>query len=374
MTVHRPHALDRAADPTMTPLQRLTALGTRVWLDGLVPSDELQRLTHAAGVTGLTSNPTIFRAAVLGSGRYHERIVALGGRPAAEIYETIALDDVRAAADVLALIYDRTDGADGFVSLEVAPALADDADATLAAARELWARIDRPNAMIKVPATAAGVEATRRAIADGINVNVTPLFSIERYAAVIDAYLAGLEERLRRGQPVHAIASVASFFVARVDSAVDPVLAAARRDDLLGRAAVANARLGYAHASRVFAGPRFAALRAAGARPQRPLWASTGTKDARYSDVKYVDELAGPGVINTMPPATLSAYADHGAPADRLTGTEPPARAVLEGLARSGLDLDAVTDGLLADGVARFAGSMDELLAGVSASAGARAA
>jgi transaldolase len=356
MTVHRPHALDRAADPTMTPLQRLAALGTRVWLDGLVPSDELQRLTHAAGVTGLTSNPTIFRTAVLGSGRYHERIAALGGRPAAEIYETIALDDVRAAANVLAPIYDRTDGADGFVSLEVAPALADDADATLAAARELWARIDRPNAMIKIPATAAGVEATRRAIADGVNVNVTLLFSIERYAAVIDAYLAGLEERLRRGHPVHAIASVASFFVSRVDSAV------------------ANARLAYGHASRVFAGPRFAALRAAGARPQRPLWASTGTKDARYSDVKYVDELAGPGVINTMPPATLSAYADHGAPADRLTGTEPAGRAVLEGLARSGIDLDAVTDDLLADGVARFAGSMDELLAGVSAAAGVRAA
>jgi hypothetical protein len=200
MTLHRPHALDRAVDPTMTPLQRLTALGTRVWLDGLVPYDELQRLTHAAGVTGLTSNRTIFRAAVLGSGRYHERIAALGGRTAAEIYETIALDDVRAAADVLAPIYDRTDGADGFVSLEVAPALADDADATLAAARELWARIDRPNAMIKLPATAAGVEATRRAIADGVNVNVTLLFSTERYAAVIDAYLAGLEERLRRGQ------------------------------------------------------------------------------------------------------------------------------------------------------------------------------
>src|SRR3954447_10788586 len=273
MTVHRPHALDRAADPTMTPLQRLTALGTRVWLDGLVPSDELQRLTHAAGVTGLTSTPTIFRAAVLGSGRYHERIVALGGRPAAEIYETIALDDVRAAADVLALIYDRTDGADGFVSLEVAPALADDADTTLAAARELWARIDRPNAMIKIPATAAGVEATRRAIADGVNVNVTLLFSVARYAAVIDAYLAGLEERLRRGQPVDAIASVASFFVSRVDSAVDPVLAAPRRDDLLGRAAVANARLGYAHASRVFAGPRF---RGAARRRGAPAAAAVG--------------------------------------------------------------------------------------------------
>jgi len=366
MTLHRPHASDRAADPTMTPLQRLTALGTSVWFDGLVAPDELQRLTHAAGVTGLTSNPTIFRAAVLGSGRYDQRIGALSGRPPAEIYETIAIDDVRAAADVLATIYDRTKGAEGFVSLEVYPALADDADGTLAAARELWARIDRPNAMIKIPATAAGVEATRRAIADGINVNVTLLFSVERYAAVIDAYLAGLEDRLRRGQPVHAIASVASFFVSRVDSAVDPMLASARRDDLLGRTSVANARLAYAHASRVFAGRRFAALRAAGARPQRPLWASTGTKDPRYSDVKYVDELAGPGVINTMPPATLSAYADHGAPADRLTATEPSARAVLDEIAAASIDLDAVTRALLSDGVAKFAASMEELLAGIS--------
>jgi transaldolase len=374
MTLHRPNSVDRAAGPTMTPLQRLTALGTSVWLDGLAPPDELHRLVHAAGVTGLTSNPTIFRAAVLGSGGHAARISALAGRPPAEIYETLAIEDVRAAADVLAPIYDRTEGADGFVSVEVDPALADDADGTLAAARDLWARIDRPNAMIKIPATGAGVEATRRAIADGINVNVTLLFSVEGYAAVVDAYLGGLEERLRRGDPVHAIASVASFFVSRVDSAVDPMLAAAGRDDLLGRVSVANARLAYAHASGVFAGPRFAVLRAAGARPQRPLWASTGTKDARYSDVKYVDELAGPGVINTMPPATLSAYADHGAPADRLTATEPAARAVLDGLARSGIDLDAVTDDLLADGVARFAGSMDELRSGVSAAAGARAA
>ena len=373
MTLRRPHWADRTANPTMTPLERLTALGTSVWLDGLAPPDELQRLTHAAAVTGLTSNPTIFRAAVLSSGRYDRRIAALGSRPAEQIYETLAIEDVRAAADVLAPIYERTEGADGFVSLEVDPALADDADGTLAAARELWARIDRPNALIKIPATEAGVEATRRALADGINVNVTLLFSVARYAAVIDAYLAGLEERLRRGQPVRAIASVASFFVSRVDSAVDPMLAAAGRDELVGRASVANARLAYAHASRVFAGPRFAALPAAGARPQRPLWASTSTKDARYSDVKYVDELAGPGVINTMPPATLSAYADHGAPADRLTATEPSARAVLDEIAAAGIDLDAVTGALLTGGVAKFAASMAELLAGISGAA-ARAA
>jgi transaldolase len=357
----------------MTPLDRLTALGTSVWIDGLVPAAELGRLVRVARVTGLTSNPTIFRAAVLDTDRYAQRIAALAGRRPGEIYEALAIDDVRAAADVLEPVYARTDGADGFVSLEVAPDIADDADATLAAARDLWARVDRPNAMIKIPATAAGVDATRRAIAHGVNVNVTLLFSVERYAAVIAASRAGPAERRGRGAPIDRVASVASFFVSRVDSTVDPMLVASDRQDLVGRAAVANARMAFARAAELFAGPRFAALRAAGARPQRPLWASTGTKDVRYSDVKYVDELAGPGVINTMPPATLAAYADHGAPADRLTATEPSVRAVLEGIAAAGIDLDAVTRALLADGVAKFAASMDELLAGISGAA-ARAA
>jgi transaldolase len=197
---------------------------------------------------------------------------------------------------------------------------------------------------------------------------VTLLFSVARHAAVIDAYLTGLEERLRRGQPIAHVASVASFFVSRVDTAVDRLLAERGRDDLAGRAAVANARLAYARASELFAGPRFAALRAAGARPQRPLWASTGTKDARYSDVKYVDELAGPGVVNTMPTATLAAFRDHGAPRDRLTGSRAQAAATLSELAAAGIALDAITDRLLDDGVASFAASMDELLTGLHTS------
>jgi transaldolase len=209
------------------------------------------------------------------------------------------------------------------------------------------------------------VEATRRAINDGINVNVTLLFSTERYAAVIDAYVAGLEERLRRGQPVGHVSSVASFFVSRVDTAVDRLLAKAGRDDLAGRAGVANARLAFAHASTVFNGPRFAQLRASGARAQRPLWASTGTKDPRYSDVKYVEELAGPGVVNTMPPSTLAAFQDHGLPRDRLTGSGPAAQATLHELGNAGLDLDVVTDRLLDEGVAEFGASTDELLAGL---------
>jgi transaldolase len=349
----------------MTPLRRLTALGTSVWIDGLVPPTELERLVHEDAVAGLTSNPTIFRAAVLGSDRYARRIAALAGRPQLEVYDALAIEDVQAAADVLAPVYARTRGADGFVSLEVAPALADDADGTVAAAHEPWARVGRPNAMIKIPATNGGVEATRRATADGINVNVTLLFSVERYAAVIDAYLDGLEERLRRGDPIDYLASVASFFVSRVDTAVDRLLAERGRDDLAGHAAVANARLAFAHATDRFAGARFAALRAAGARPQRPLWASTGAKDPRYGDTKYVDQLAGPGVVNTMPPATLAAVRDHGAPRDGLSGSRSAAQATLDPLAAAGIDLGAVTDRLLEDGVARFAASMDELLAGL---------
>jgi transaldolase len=348
----------------MTPLERITQLGTSVWIDGLVPPIELEILA-SEGVTGLTSNPTIFRAAVLETGRYTARIAELGDRPPLEVYEARAIEDVQAAADVLSPVYARSRGADGFVSLEVAPELADDVNGTVDAAHRLWARVDRPNAMIKIPATPAGVEATRQATADGINVNVTLLFSTERYAAVIDAYMAGLEERLRRGQPVGHVSSVASFFVSRVDTAVDQMLADRGREDLAGRAGVANARLAFAHASTVFNGPRFAALRAAGARPQRPLWASTGTKDPRYSDVKYVEELAGPGVVNTTPPATLAAFQDHGVPRDRLNGSGSAAQATIHALAAAGVDLDAVTDRLLDEGVAKFVASMDELLAGL---------
>jgi transaldolase len=348
----------------MTPLDRLTALGTSVWIDGLVPPGELKRLVRD-GVTGLTSNPTIFRAAVLGADGYADRIAALAGRPPLDRYEALAIEDVRAAADVLAPVFARTDGADGFVSLEVAPELADDAGGTVIAARELWARIDRPNAMIKIPATPAGVEAIRRVVAEGINVNVTLLFALEMHAAVMAAYVEGLQERVHRGLPVDQVASVASFFVSRVDTAVDRLLAERGRDELAGRAAVANARLAYAHAAARFGGEDFAAWRRVGARPQRVLWASTGTKDARYSDVKYVEELAGPGVINTMPPATLAAFRHHGRVADALTGSAAAARAALAAIAAAGIDLAAVTVRLLDDGVAAFAASMDELLAGL---------
>jgi transaldolase len=269
-------------------------------------------------------------------------------------------------------VFARTGGADGFVSLEVPPELADDADATVIAARELWARIDRPNAMIKIPATPAGVDAIGRVVAEGINVNVTLLFGLDAHAAVMAAHVEGLQHRIDRGLPVDHVASVASFFVSRVDTAVDRLLAERGRDELAGRAAVANARLAYAHAAALFGGKRFAALRAAGARPQRVLWASTGTKDARYRDVKYVEELAGPDVINTMPPATLAAFRHHGRVADALTGSAAAARAALAEIAAAGIDLEVVTAQLLHDGVAAFAASMDEILAGLApASVGA---
>jgi transaldolase len=348
----------------MTPLDHLTQIGTSVWIDGLVPPAELERLVRE-GVTGLTSNPTIFRAAVLETDRYATRIAGLGNRSPVEAYEALAVEDVQAAADILAPVHARTRGADGFVSLEVAPELADDVHGTVDAVRRVWARVDRPNVMIKIPGTTAGVEATRRATADGINVNVTLLFSVERYAAVIDAYLAGLEERVRHGGRIRDVSSVASFFVSRVDTAVDRLLADRGREDLAGQAGVANARLAFAHASTVFNGPGFETLRAAGARPQRLLWASTGTKDPRYSDVKYVEELAGPGVINTMPPMTLAAFRDHGVARDMLTGSGSRARANVKELARAGIDFEEVNARLLHEGVAKFAASMDELLVGL---------
>jgi transaldolase len=268
---------------------------------------------------------------------------------------------MRELADVLRPIYDATSGFDGYVSVEVAPDLADDADGTVVAARELWARLDRPNAMIKIPATHSGVEAVRHVVAEGINVNATLLFSLEMYEAVARAYIDGLELRLDAGLTIDEVASVASFFVSRVDSAIDPLLRERGKDHLAGRSAVANARVAYASAGELFGGPRFRRVAEAGARPQRLLWASTGTKDGRYSDVKYVDELAGPGVVNTMPLATLYAFQEHGDPTDRLAGRALESLAVLAELYHAGIDIDVVSDRLLADGITRFAVSYGAL-------------
>jgi transaldolase len=351
----------------MNRLQRLHDAGVSIWLDTLsrelLESGEFSTLIAELAVTGATSNPTIFAKAITGSDDYDDQVhaaVASGVREPQELFFMLALDDVRRAADLLRPTYDQTDGRDGFVSFECTPDLADDTQATIAQALELWDRLARPNVMIKVPATEAGVPAIEELTARGININVTLLFSLERYEQVIDAYLAGLERRATAGQPVETIASVASFFVSRVDTKVDPLLPAG--SDLRGRAAVANAQRAYARYRERFADERWLALRDAGAQTQRPLWASTGTKDPSYSDVLYVESLIGPDVINTMPDATLRAFADHGNATPSLDAQAPAATEILRRLEDTGIDLGAITAELEREGVRSFCDSYHQLL------------
>jgi transaldolase len=351
----------------MNRLQRLHDAGVSIWLDTLsrelLESGEFSTLIAEFAVTGATSNPTIFAKAITGSDDYDDQVhaaVASGVREPQELFFTLALDDVRRAADLLRPTYEKTDGRDGFVSFECTPDLADDTQATIAQAQELWDRLARPNVMIKVPATEAGVPAIEELTARGININVTLLFSLERYEQVIDAYLAGLERRATAGQPVETIASVASFFVSRVDTKVDPLLPAG--SDLRGRAAVANAQRAYARYRERFADERWLALRDAGAQTQRPLWASTGTKDPSYSDVLYVESLIGPDVINTMPDATLRAFADHGNATPSLDAQAPAATEILRRLEDTGIDLGAITAELEREGVRSFCDSYHQLL------------
>jgi transaldolase/glucose-6-phosphate isomerase len=358
--------------PATTPIGHLAELGTSAWLDSIrrsmLTGGDLRRLVEEDGVVGVTSNPSIFEQAILGSPDYDERLAELthNGTTVEEIYWTLAIEDVQGAADVLRPAWERSGGVDGYVSLEVAPHVARDTEATLAMARDLWARCERPNVMIKIPGTPEGVPAIRAAIAEGININITLLFSLDAWAAIAEAWLAGLEDRAAAGKPVDGIASVASFFVSRVDSATDKRLKALGRDELLGTAAVANAQLAYERWQELVSGERFAALRAQGARPQRLLWASTGTKDPAYSDVKYVAELAGPETVNTMPLATLLAYQDHGEVSEPLLpDAAPAAHAAIEAIEAAGVSLQEVTDELLEQGIVQFADAMDRLLAGV---------
>ena len=301
----------------MSRLRQLHDAGVSIWLDtlsrDLLSSGRFAELIAGSAVTGATSNPTIFAKAIADSDLYDDQLAAVaaaGVRDLRELFFAVALEDIRRAADLLRPAYDASGGRDGFVSFECTPDVADDTAATVEQALELWARIARPNAMIKVPATDAGLPAIEALTARGVNVNVTLLFSVDRYEQVIDAYLAGLERRIHAGEPVGAIASVASFFVSRIDAKADAVLPA--DSPLRGRVAIANAHRAYARYRARFTDRRWLALERAGAHPQRPLWASTGTKDPAYSDVLYVEQLIAPGVINTMPEATLSAFADHG--------------------------------------------------------------
>jgi transaldolase len=361
----------------MNRLQALHEAGVSVWLDTLsrelLDSGRFARLIADYAVTGATSNPTIFAKAITESDRYDDQLraaVGSGVRDPRELFFQLALEDVRRAADLLRPAYDESDGRDGLVSFECTPDLADDSEGTIEQAFELWHRLDRPNVMIKVPATDAGIPAIEELTARGLNVNVTLLFSVARYEQVIDAYISGLARRLAAGDPIHGITSVASFFVSRVDAKVDPQLPDG--SPLRGRVAIANARLAYARYLDRFseepclADERWLALRAAGARPQRPLWASTGTKDSAYSDVLYVEGLIRPGVVNTMPQGTLRAFADHG-DVNQALPVAGPAEETLRRAPAAGIDLEAVTAELEREGVRSFCDSYHELLACIDA-------
>jgi transaldolase / glucose-6-phosphate isomerase len=349
-------------------LAKLTQAGVSVWLDQirrtLITGGELQRLVEEESLRGVTANPSIFEKAILGSDDYDEELEELSRQDldAQEIYDRIAQRDVQMACDVLADVHREAHGNDGFVSLEVAPDIAHNTERTLDMARVYWKAVNRPNLMIKIPGTPEGVPAIEQAIYEGINVNVTLLFAVGAYERVADAYLRGLERRQREELPLD-VKSVASFFVSRVDTNVDKKLEALGRTDLAGKAAVANARAAYRRFKEIFDGPRWEALRHAGAHVQRPLWASTGTKSPDYSDIKYVEELVGAHTVNTMPLNTLMAFADHG----NLTGptVEEDPSEDLKALAEAGIDMQEVTDELLVDGVKQFESAMNRLLAGI---------
>ncbi len=361
--------------PSSTPVERLTEAGVAIWLDDLsrerLRTGDLADLVESLGVVGVTTNPTIFATALSKGDAYDAQLaeLAAAGADVDEAVFRITTDDVRAAADVLRPVYDRTQGVDGRVSIEVDPRLARDTAGTIASAKALWSTVDRPNVFIKIPATVEGLPAITAVLAEGISVNVTLIFSLDRYRAVLDAFLAGLEQAAANGHDLAPVASVASFFVSRVDTAIDPrldALGTPEAADLRGKAAIANARLAYGVYQDVVAGERWAALAAAGAHPQRPLWASTGVKDKAYPDTLYVDELVVAGVVNTMPEATLRAVADHGGDAtDRVTGTQDDAARVVERLAAVGVDLDEVTAQLEEEGVEKFTTSWEQLLSTV---------
>ena len=346
----------------------LTAAGTSVWLDqirrNLITSGELERLVREDSLRGVTSNPAIFEKAILGSAEYDEQIASLAGEglDARQIYEEIAIKDVQLACDVLRPVWDEAGGADGFVSLEVEPAYAHVAEDTLAQARDFWARVDRPNLMIKIPGTDEGVKAIEDAIADGINVNVTLLFSVEAYSAIAESYVRGMERRHEAGESLD-VHSVASFFVSRVDTEVDKRLDESGRTELRGTAAIANARAAYVRFKEIFEGERYAKLRAAGAPVQRPLWASTGVKDPQYTETKYVDTLVAPHTVNTMPMPTLMACAEELEVTGPSADQDPAAE--LAALADAGIDMREVTEKLLRDGIDKFIEPFDKLIAGV---------
>jgi transaldolase/glucose-6-phosphate isomerase len=363
----------------MNPLIAIQTLGQSIWWDDIrrddLVSGKLERRVEEEGIVGLTSNPAIFQKSIAGSSDYDDGMQALlnADKSAEEIYSALTIEDITQAADILRPVYERTQGVDGMVSIEVSPLLAQDTAGTIHEARQLWATINRPNLMIKVPATPEGFPAIRELIGAGINVNATLIFSLKLYEQVMQAYIAGLETLAAGGKPLGRITSVASFFVSRVDTLVDKLLderiARATGEDekkglraLQGQAAIANAKLAYAQFKDMFGSPRFAALKEKGARVQRPLWASTSSKNPAYRDVIYVEELIGPQTVNTAPPQTVAAFKDHGVIAPTLEQGLDKAQQVMEHLAEVGVDMESVTHKLLADGVKAFVDSYTSLL------------
>jgi len=359
-------------------LVELQGCGQSVWLDNIskaiLDSGELKKLIDEDGLRGVTSNPTIFEKAINGSQDYDAALsqLARAGRSVDEIYEALVIDDIRRATDLFRPLFLASDGLDGYVSLEVSPKLANETQRTLEEARRLWAKVDRANVMIKVPATPAGIPAIEQLISEGVNVNVTLMFSMEHYVRVAEAYVRGLQARARSGQPL-AVASVASFFVSRVDSLIDKQLedrlahtsnAAERREleSLLGKTAIANSRLVYQKFKEIFGRRAFLDLREKGARVQRPLWASTSTKNPKYRDVLYAEELIGADTVDTMPPATIDAFRDHGQIRSSLEAGLEEAAEVFQRLAAVGIDMNAATEKLQVDGVKLFADSFDTLM------------
>jgi transaldolase len=363
----------------MGKLNDMAALGQGVWLDFVekkfLADGSLQKLVDEDALTGVTSNPTIFEKAMGHGDAYDEELAAYDkanpDAPTIDRYEHLAILDIQSAADTLRPVYDRLDAKDGYVSLEVSPYIANDTDATIAEAKKLWAAVGRPNVMIKIPGTPAGVPAIAATIDSGINVNVTLLFSQNAYQSVAEAYVAGLEKRAERGEPIDKIASVASFFVSRIDSKIDDKIDAGVGGDeakaLKGKVAIANAKLAYAWYEEFITSARWKALADKGAQPQRLLWASTGTKNPDYPDTLYLDSLIGKDTVNTIPPKTLDAFRERGTAGETLTQDVEGARHVLSEAERLGLDLDGVTDTLVDEAVASFAKAFDDLLGSIAA-------
>lgn len=360
----------------MNSITRLLEMGQSIWYDNiqrsLLKNGEMAGMIARGEIRGVTSNPSIFMNAIAKTNDYDESLKPLRdpGLSAEEVFFRLAIEDIQAAADLFLPLYASSGGGDGYVSLEVSPYLADQSAETLAQVKELWQRVNRPNLMVKIPATHAGLPAIQAAIAAGINVNVTLIFSLERYAEVMDAYLSGMEERAQAGLPLGGIASVASFFISRVDSHIDPRLEASGAPDapaLAGKAAIANARLAYAQFQEVFGSERFTRLEARGARKQRPLWASTSTKNPAYRDVMYVEELVGADTVNTVPPQTLTAFLDHGKARESIGEDLDAARALFVRLEELGIMMPQVTAQLEAEGVKAFADAFGVLLEAVDA-------